>query len=314
MSIPTSAFVNPILQAALDAALMQAQAGEYAGTTYYVNGDTGSDSNDGLSWATALATVQAAITASETVRLARTTNLYLRNKIFIQGCSTAYAPITSLPNYTDIIGVGADPHGNGTCIVVISGTGTVSAMYGTSTGGEMRGCTFKNIQFQVTTTALWCVDAIKILRTTFENCAFMCSAGAMSAGGGIRTTSSTGGVTIRNCHFGTNGAAQLYYGIYITTGTTMNNWCIEHNHIAASYVGIMIASAVDDTNTIIKHNSICSGTSTQPTAGISGGTHLFAVDNWITANPTAFVTLTTTQRVGNNVINNATGERDIASS
>jgi hypothetical protein len=307
---------NPVLLGAVDATIIMASLGEYAGTSYYVNGDTGNDTTgDGLSWATAFATPQAAITASEVVRLARTTNLYLRNRIFIQGGSADYAPITSLPNYTDIIGVGAESRGNGTGIVVISGGASSSAMTGTSTGGEMRGCTFTNIQFKVLTDTYWCVDAIKVLRTTFTNCAFMCATGTgMSAGGGIRTTSSTGGVTIQDCHFGTNGAGQLKYGVYVTASTTMNNWTIIHNHITAITAGIYLGGSVDDTNTIIKENTIGGGTSTQIVNGIVGGTHSLAMGNIITASSTAISSLTTTNRVGNHVINNVTGAMDIASS
>jgi hypothetical protein len=98
------------------------------GKIYYVNNITGSATNNGLTWASAVDQVSTAITLSEAARLASwggatLTNHNLRNTIFVQGTGTAYTSLTELPSFCDIVGVGACPFGDGSGIVVI-GTNT----------------------------------------------------------------------------------------------------------------------------------------------------------------------------------------------
>ncbi len=115
---------------------------QIVGRTYYVNNILGSSTNDGLSWGTAMDEVSTAITASETYRqlggvvggASVTTNDYVRNTIVVQATGTAYSAISALPNYTDIIGLGATPRGNGAGIVRIDGAGAADAMAGTARG------------------------------------------------------------------------------------------------------------------------------------------------------------------------------------
>ena len=130
-----------------DGGAVHGYPGDYPRKRYFVNNIDGSDSNDGESWDGAYATISQAITAADADRVlpSGTTNDYLRNQIFIAGTGTAYSPLTSLPSYCDMIGVGASPWGNGTGIVrIISNTDSEDAISHGSAG--VRGLYMENIQ------------------------------------------------------------------------------------------------------------------------------------------------------------------------
>ena len=143
---------------------------ENPGRDYYVNNITGSDSMNGRSWARAFASISAAVTASEAYRaLKATTNEYIRNRIFIQGTGTAYATLTALPSYCDMIGVGADPRGNGAGIVRIGPDS--GAFDGVLLSATVRGLNVYNIQFQAGV-GKYSFKGTNLFRSRFENCVF----------------------------------------------------------------------------------------------------------------------------------------------
>jgi len=79
------------------------------GTTYYVDCNAGSDSNDGLSWDTAFKKLSVALAASHANIAAGATGWASRNRIFFKGDQTKTADgenLTALAQKTDIIGVG----------------------------------------------------------------------------------------------------------------------------------------------------------------------------------------------------------------
>jgi hypothetical protein len=144
------------------------------GKTYYVNNITGSSSADGLSWDGAFDQVSTAITASEASRLIHvgtTTNDYIRNTIVVQGTGTAYASLTALPSYCDMIGLGADPRGNGTGIARIGPDADTTPSDGINADAA-RGLNMYNIQVQAAS-AKYGMDIDKAYRCLFENMAFM---------------------------------------------------------------------------------------------------------------------------------------------
>ncbi len=76
------------------------------GTTYYVDGNAGADTNDGLSWETAFKKLSVALAASHANIAAGASGWACRNRIFVKG-----DPITEnlvlLAQKTDVIGVGS---------------------------------------------------------------------------------------------------------------------------------------------------------------------------------------------------------------
>jgi len=279
--------------------------GDYAGRVYYVNNITGSAGASGLTWGDAFDQLDNAITAAEAYR-ATLPNIYTRNVIYMAGTGTSYEAVSALPNYCDIIGLGADPRGDGTGIVVITGA-TSDAV-----AGSQRGNRWYNIQFKQPADTYWCFDVVNSFRSGFYNCAFMCAAASTSSGGGFRSTGNCGGMTFKDCHFGTNGAGQLIYGIYLTAATIFNNSLIENCHITAVTAGIYTTSASNCTNTIIRNNTIGGGTSTQVVTGIAADTHMIIMNNFITASTDAISGATAVNTVGNQVIDNTTAAREKA--
>ena len=233
------------------------------GTVYYVDGlhPNASDSNAGTDRNRPLSTLTAAVTASEADRAARA-SLYTRNTIYLvsnggysQGTVDPYA-ITALPNFTNIIGIGASPSGAGPGIATIAGT--------TATIGSGSGLYFENLMFEApvsanpgTSATYWCLFTTQILRSKFINCAFMGSnftSVGYGALGGLNVTAALGGCDILGCTFGSNSAA-LVTGIQVGAGFNGNR--IEGNNIAALTNGIY-SNTQSDQGTLIKNNVIAS--------------------------------------------------------
>lgn len=137
------------------------------GTTYYVDCNAGSDSNDGLSWDTAFKKLSVALAASHANIAAGATGWASRNRIFFKGDQTATADgedLTKLAQKTDIIGVGttdwkAKPQLIGNHVI----PSTVS----------YQGCRFFNVMFK----------------------------GPVLVGGDIITMTSQHGIEFHNCEF-----------------------------------------------------------------------------------------------------------------
>ncbi len=176
------------------------------GRAYHVNNITGSSGADGLSWGSAMDQVSTAIAASEVYRQLGygkpdvATNDYVRNTILVQGTGTAYTACDSLPNYCDIIGVGANPRGNGTGIARIDGAGAADAMEGSA-----RGLNMYNLQLlQSVAGSFYGLDAAVLYRSNIESCGFV-----NNGSGGINIDSG-GSIIMDDVHCGHDTVAQLY--------------------------------------------------------------------------------------------------------
>ena len=82
------------------------------GTRYFVEGNAGNDSNDGLSWGSAFKTAMVAFAASNANIAASSSGWAARNQIFIRSDNNEASKETliTLPNKCDVIGVGSYDH------------------------------------------------------------------------------------------------------------------------------------------------------------------------------------------------------------
>lgn len=101
--------------------------GDGSGSTYFVDGNSGHDGNNGTSWEDAFKTVAAAITVSH-ADIGRGSDRWARrNTIFIAG-DRFVEDLTTLPQKTDIIGVGS---ADGFKRAIIRGTHAITSGVGT---------------------------------------------------------------------------------------------------------------------------------------------------------------------------------------
>ena len=204
------------------------------GTTYYVNNITGSSTADGLSWNSAFDEVSTAVTASEASRLVHpgtTTNDYIRNKIVIQGTGTTYDAISALPSYCDVIGLGAEPFGDGTGIVVL-GDATGAA---DGAAGSMRGTNIYNMQF-VGAGSFYAMDLAVAYRSKFENCAFGGNASSAACAIAFNVVSASG-LVLRGCKTIMHAAAPVIGWAMSTAGGNWNECLMEMCHGYGSTTG-----------------------------------------------------------------------------
>ena len=219
------------------------------GTTYYVNNITGSTTADGLSWNSAVSQVSRAITLSEASRLVHqgtTTNDYVRNKIVVQGTGTAYTKLTAMGLYVDLIGLGADPRGNGAGIARI-GSDTV-AESGVVLTATVRGLNVYNIQFQAGINS-YCWQHASMYRSRFENCTFMTNGAATgNPTGAFRSTTAMGGVVMDDCLIGGSNCSidtepdtgMIIAGTHFHTSTVKN--CQIYGLAGVTVASTVIAS------------------------------------------------------------------------
>ena len=234
------------------------------GRTYYVNNITGSSTNDGLSWNNPMDEVSTAITASEAWRQLQgtDTNDYVRNTIVVQGTGTPYTALTALPNYCDIVGLGAPANGNGAGIAVIGANGADGI------AGTARGLGLYNLQIR-SGGDFYCMDFVNLFRSTIQDCGLF--AYAASTTGGMRFSGSSGGNIIRGNHWGSGVAhANMMTGMQID-GAAFDHNRIEDNMIEGRTVGIKVeAEAIQCGRTLFRNNIIGS---------ISGEGCLIGVDD-----------------------------------
>lgn len=233
-------------------AIITGMPGLGEGTTYYVNNITGSSTADGLSWNSCVKEASDAITLSDASRLIHPggeDNSYIRNTIVIQGTETAYAGITHLASYCRMIGLGANPYGNGQGIPRLGADNITTAagggMTGTGDTGDVRGAYISGIQWQCNDTTD-CFQVRNIYRTTIEDCAFFTAGNAVgNTFNGIEITGNAGGLVVRDSHWGTNASrtAMMWHGFNIT-GTYFNNCLVEDCTIGGRDAGIWVASSV----------------------------------------------------------------------
>jgi hypothetical protein len=79
---------------------------DISGTTYFVDNNSGSDSNDGLTWETALKTFARA-TVLNNLDIARGSDRWARRNTIYYAADTETATIVAFPNKCDVIGVGS---------------------------------------------------------------------------------------------------------------------------------------------------------------------------------------------------------------
>ncbi|KKL27258.1 hypothetical protein LCGC14_2386980 [marine sediment metagenome] len=224
------------------------------GRVYFVNNITGKSDSVGTSWDTAMDQPQTAITASEVFRQDRgsvSTNDYIRNTIVIQGTGTAYTAVTAIPNYTDIIGLGADPRGNGTGIAQIDAAGIADCISIGSAG--CRGLYMVNIQCDASAAGSFVgLDAEKLFRSRIEGCAF-----TNQGVSGIRILVG-GGVYINDCACTNDTFAQIT-GLTLGTGATNNGHKITNCEFFGDTQGVSF-TAVAGKQTVFKNCSAIGGT------------------------------------------------------
>lgn len=214
------------------------------GRTYFVNNITGSSTGLGTTWDTAMDELSTAITASEVYRQDRgsvSTNDYIRNTIVVQATGTAYSAISVLPNYSDIIGLGATPRGNGAGIVRIDGSGA-DAM----ASAGVRGLGLYNMQcMQSSAVSFYGLDLAVCFRSTFEDMGFV-----NNGSGGMRVVQG-GSIVIRNCHAGHDTYAQIY-GLEVAGGANFNACLIEDSDFWGDTAGVLMSNT-SGKETIIKN-------------------------------------------------------------
>jgi hypothetical protein len=224
------------------------QAEQYA-KVYYVDNVVGSDTvNNGLSKTKPYAQISKAITVWEAFRLAQT-NVNGRGLILVYGTITAYTALTALPNYCDIVGLGADPRGNG------SGIPRVTATTGVDTVDDsvgIRGLGVYNMQFTGSGTG-YAMDLAICYRSIFENCVFV-----NKSDGGLRILQG-GGITIRNCQFG-GDTVNMAYGLIVgNSGGNFNN-CLVENNVMNGTTAAIINSAYLCNQSTFRNNTAIGGT------------------------------------------------------
>lgn len=214
----------------------------YLGKTYYVNNITGSSGNSGKSWNSAMDEPSTAITAWETYRATlATNNQMVRGRIFIQGTATEYTALTALPLYCDVIGLGADPRGNGDGIVQI-GAATGTGEDGVDATATVRGTNFSNIQFQAGKDG-YAFRGTNLFRCRWDNCVFATNgspAGRPAAGFSAAVCS---GNVWKDCHWITASSTATDNAVgFQITGAHFHNCLVENCFITGATAAVEIAA------------------------------------------------------------------------
>ena len=250
------------------------------GTSFYVDGNAGLDTNDGKSWATAVKTVAAGIALADD-DIAVTNHWDRRNRLFINGGAYTES-LTRFPEKTDVIGVGNTDF---LAKAKIIGVQVPAA--------AVMGCRFINIAFQNVTAA----NTLDIMAAchgiSFINCDII---GNATTTCGIEINDCAD-VLIQGCRFyglSTSSLKQLI-GIQIKGTATNTNLQILDNFICAAQ-GIII-DATNVVDGVIARNILDVTT----LAIDENADRLLVVDNyWVSAAVVASsYDLATTRCVGN---------------
>ena len=202
-----------------------------AGDTFYVDVNAGADTNDGLSWGTAVKTLAAAIVLSNASIAAGASGWAARNVIFFKGDNDEdhKETLITLANKCDIVGVGSYDHRAHPMMV---GNHVIGA-------GAYMGCRFINMGFK----SLAAGGAIMTVPTTTSGLAFIgCTFDGRTA------TAATYGLVataveeliVDSCRFvGKFSAAAISIGAGSSRMLTIKN-----NYIDSGAVGILIDTAM----------------------------------------------------------------------
>jgi len=256
---------------------------------YYVD-NNGSDNNDGSSWDSAKATIQAAITLSNaTIDWSTTPDRY--NVIYI--APGVYAENLTPAYYCHLVGTG------------IRGTDTMAEIHpatGSCITGTFLGTHLYNLWLEVNT-AVPCLDIGICNNSLIEFCTF--TNGAAVAATAVDTDNCTH-LTMRYCSVESGQSTGMAYGLYHRGGDEKyaHNCRIHDNVIHCTTAGIWIQDTCTASQYTAWNNLIA-----RPTKGIddnNGTSYLY--NNYITATSDAIEHANSaTQCIGNHVINNATG-------
>lgn len=211
------------------------------GETFYVDSVNGDNTYDGLSWATATATVAQAITLSNTYT-SLTANTTVMNRIYISG-GTYTEDLETFPANCHVIG-----------------TGTITRIQnlGTHTCAGVDNCHFWNISFRggYASTAM-----ISIANSShslgFHNCIFDSQATISSI---LYYAGSSSNQIIENCEFGfeTSVANSPDIAIHLY-GTHCQRMKIINNRIWSTGTGIQIENMASGNFLLVKDNVLAVG-------------------------------------------------------
>ena len=245
------------------------------GTTYFVDGTNGSDSNNGKEITKAFATIQKAID----IQTADTTGLgdtiYVMPGVYAEG-------LTGTLTKVSLIAVGGN-YGNGPNAAVIYHATKSGLSNITTNGARISNFTFVSPS---TSTTLPAVHFANMRWTTFDNNALIGGAAACITGLQVGVEAATD--TACNCdfnlitgnYFGTvfGAASEFAYGIKVGrvayVAGALQRHCmstvISYNQIAASTNGIYLGVHGDHGNGTIIHNNFITGWEGADDEGCSG--------------------------------------------
>lgn len=224
----------------------------YMGKEYFVNNVSGSSGYDGSDWDNACDEVSTAAALWEAYRGNLATNdQNVRARIYVQGTGTAYSALTTAFHYCDVIGLGADPFGNG------AGIARIGADSGTSDGCDftatMRGVNWHNIQFQAGT-AGYAFRGTNLFRSSFHHCCFATNGspgGAPAAGVDLDIA---GGVNWYDCLWNNQSSTANQFTLGMTITGTHFHGCRVQDCFIGGDTGVYIeASVVNGWGSIFQH-------------------------------------------------------------
>lgn len=221
---------------------------DYPARVYHVNNISGASTNDGLSWDFPMDQVSTAVTAWAAYLAGRTsTDAYVRGVIYVQGTGTAYTAITAWPQYCDMIGIGADPRGNGSGIARITGSTSAAA------SGAARGLNLRNLQF-IGSGSYYAATFSVLFRSTIVNCTFV-----NGATGGLDITTG-GGFQILHSQMGGGDTVNSVTGLRLgSAGGNFNDCVVQDNVIVGTTTGLENGAYLCN-STVVKDNFIYGGT------------------------------------------------------
>lgn len=273
------------------------------GTIYYVDSATGSDSDDGLSWTDAVATIAQAITLSN-ANVALTGNTTKMNAIYISG-GTYTEDIETFPANCHVIG-----------------TGNITRIQnlGTHTCAGVDNCHFWNISFRG---GLASAAMISIANSShslgFHNCIFDSQAAISSC---LYYAGSSSNQIIENCEFGFETNATNSPDIVINlAGVHCQRMKIINNRIWTTGVGIQIESTMGSNGfMLIKDNLIANNSArdNQATFGYrdltANAMAAYLVDNYISAADAIYFSVAGTKSanlcINNYIVEAGTGDTE----
>lgn len=217
---------------------------DISGSTYFVDNNSGSDSNDGSTWERAFKTLARAVTISN-LDIARGSDRWARRNTIYYCADTETADLVAFPNKCDVIGCGSydansKPGITGNHVPVNAGN------YGSR---------FYNIWFKAPADA----SPIVTLASTssgiqFIGCTFSATATTTI---GIQATASPF-LKVINCRFeGAFVTSDITFG----TGEAGGTEIIGNTFVDSAAAGIVAGSGMTASwGAVIKENTICAGT------------------------------------------------------